>query len=165
LTDAADKPSATAKLNVQDIAPVHASGDTDATNATINDGGTSATAADSSLVNTDGLARALGTFARDRDWAQFHSPKNLVMALTGEVGELNELFQWLTQEQSMAFANDPYRKQRVAEELADVLFYLVRMADVLGVDLNQAAARKLALNADKYPVDKARGNSKKYSDL
>ena len=117
------------------------------------------------LVNTAELANALDAFARDRDWAQFHSPKNLVMALTGEVGELNELFQWLTEEQSRAVADDPQRKQRVGEELADVLFYLVRTAEVLGIDLNQAATQKLALNADKYPIDKARGNSKKYSDL
>jgi len=117
------------------------------------------------LVNTTELAHALETFATDRDWAQFHSPKNLVMALTGEVGELNELFQWLTEEQSRALADDPQRKQRVSEELADVLFYLVRIAAVLGIDLNQAATQKLALNAEKYPVDKAHGNSKKYSDL
>ena len=117
------------------------------------------------LVNTAELANALDAFARDRDWAQFHSPKNLVMALTGEVGELNELFQWLTEEQSRAVADDPQRKQRVGEELADVLFYLVRTAEVLGIDLNQVATQKLALNADKYPIDKARGNSKKYSDL
>ena len=117
------------------------------------------------LVNTTELANALDTFARDRDWTQFHSPKNLVMALTGEVGELNELFQWLTEEQSRAVADDPQRKQRVSEELADVLFYLVRTAEVLGIDLNQAVTQKLALNADKYPIDKARGNSKKYSDL
>ena len=117
------------------------------------------------LVNTTELANALDAFARDRDWAQFHSPKNLVMALTGEVGELNELFQWLTEEQSRAVADDPQRKQRVSEELADVLFYLVRTAAVLGIDLNEAATQKLALNAEKYPVDKAHGNSKKYSDL
>jgi NTP pyrophosphatase (non-canonical NTP hydrolase) len=117
------------------------------------------------LIDTTELAKALDTFAADRDWAQFHSPKNLVMALTGEVGELNELFQWLTEQQSIDLANDPERKQRVGEELADVLFYLVRIASVMGVDLNQASVKKLALNAEKYPADKSRGSNKKYSEL
>ena len=119
----------------------------------------------SELIDTTALADALDAFARDRDWAQFHSPKNLVMALTGEVGELAELFQWLTEQQSAELTNDPARKQRVAEELADILFYLVRTASVMGIDLNEAASRKLAVNADKYPVDKARGSNKKYSEL
>jgi len=117
------------------------------------------------LVNTTALAQALETFAADRDWAQFHSPKNLVMALTGEVGEVNELFQWLTEQQSIAIAGDPARKQRVAEELADVLFYLVRLASVMDIDLNDASVKKLALNAEKYPIDKSRGSHKKYSEL
>jgi len=117
------------------------------------------------LIDTTELAKALETFATERDWVQFHSPKNLVMALTGEVGELNELFQWLTEQQSIDLANDPERKQRVGEELADVLFYLVRVASVMGVDLNQAAVEKLALNAKKYPADKSRGSNKKYSEL
>ena len=119
----------------------------------------------SELIDTTALADALDAFARDRDWAQFHSPKNLVMALTGEVGELAELFQWLTEQQSAELTNDPARKQRVAEELADILFYLVRTASVMGIDLNEAASRKLSVNADKYPVDKARGSNKKYSEL
>jgi NTP pyrophosphatase (non-canonical NTP hydrolase) len=87
------------------------------------------------------------------------------MALTGEVGELNELFQWLSEQQSSDLAKDPDSKKRVAEELADVLFYLVRTASVMGIDLNQAAIEKLALNEQKYPSDKARGNNKKYSEL
>lgn len=117
------------------------------------------------LVNTTGLAQALESFATERDWAQFHSPKNLVMALTGEVGELNELFQWLTEQQSKDLANNPEGKRRVAEELADVLFYLVRTASVMGIDLNQAAVEKLALNDQKYPADKVRGSNKKYSEI
>jgi len=117
------------------------------------------------LVNVAELAHALDSFANERDWAQFHSPKNLVMALTGEVGELNELFQWLTEQQSKDLTNDPQGKQRVAEELADVLFYLVRTASVMGIDLNQASVEKLAANEKKYPADKARGTNKKYSEL
>jgi len=117
------------------------------------------------LVNVEPLAQTLESFAQKRDWAQFHSPKNLVMALTGEVGELNELFQWLSEQQSSDLAKDSDSKKRVAEELADVLFYLVRTASVMGIDLNQAAIAKLALNEQKYPADKARGNNKKYSEL
>jgi NTP pyrophosphatase (non-canonical NTP hydrolase) len=116
------------------------------------------------LVDTTGLAQALETFANERDWAQFHSPKNLVMALTGEVGELNELFQWLTEQQSKEVVADPQAKHRVGEELADVLFYLVRTASVMGIDLNQAAVDKLAVNAQKYPAEKVRGSNKKYSE-
>lgn len=120
---------------------------------------------DDRLINVEALSKALASFAQARDWSQFHSPKNLVMALTGEVGELNELFQWLTEQQSVDLAQDPERKKRVAEELADVLFYLVRTASVLGIDLNQAAIDKLALNEQKYPADKARGSHKKYNEL
>jgi dCTP diphosphatase len=120
---------------------------------------------DNCLVNVEPLAQALESFAQKRDWAQFHSPKNLVMALTGEVGELNELFQWLSEQQSSELARDPDSKKRVAEELADVLFYLVRTASVMGIDLNRAAIEKLAMNEQKYPAEKARGSNKKYSEL
>lgn len=120
---------------------------------------------DDRLVNVEALSKFLASFAEERDWAQFHSPKNLVMALSGEVGELNELFQWLTEQQSIDLAKDPERKKRVAEELADVLFYLVRTASVMGIDLNQASIDKLALNEQKYPADKARGSHKKYNEL
>ena len=117
------------------------------------------------LVDVAGLAQALAAFARERDWQQFHSPKNLVMALTGEVGELAELFQWLTEEASKDVAADPKRAQALRDELADVLLYLVRLADVLGVDLDAAARHKLELNAARYPVAKARGSSRKYTEL
>lgn len=118
-----------------------------------------------SLVDVGRLTAALRQFARDRNWDQFHSPKNLVMALTGEAGELTELFQWLTEEQSRRVCDDVEVAQRVEHELADVLLYLVRLADVLGVDLNQAAQRKLKHNAEKYPVERAFGSSKKYDRL
>lgn len=120
---------------------------------------------DDRLVNVETLSQVLQSFAAQRDWAQFHSPKNLVMALTGEVGELNELFQWLSEQQSVDLTKDPERKKRVAEELADVLFYLVRTASVMDIDLNQASIEKLALNEQKYPADKARGSHKKYNEL
>ena len=107
------------------------------------------------------LAAKLRLFARERDWEQFHTPKNLAMALTVEAAELQEIFQWLNGGDSAALSAKD--RQRVAEELADVLLYLVRLADVMKIDLERAALDKLALNAEKYPADKVRGRSDKYS--
>ncbi len=126
---------------------------------------TSKTKSGEHLVDVAPLAAALEKFATEREWAQFHSPKNLVMALTGEVGELAEIFQWMTEEQSHAAGGSPGTSQAIKEELADILLYLVRLASVLGVDLNVAAQHKLQVNAEKYPVDKARGSNKKYTEL
>ena len=106
---------------------------------------------------------ALRRFAADRDWDQFHSPKNLALALSVEAGELLEHFQWLTDEESRSLSIT--RIQKIRQELGDVLLYLIRLADKLGVDLTEAATMKMELNARKYPIDKARGNSRKYSDL
>ncbi|TXF12615.1 nucleotide pyrophosphohydrolase [Pelomicrobium methylotrophicum] len=109
------------------------------------------------------LRAVLAEFAAERDWDQFHNPKNLAMALAGETGELIEHFQWLTFEES---ANLP--KETLAEvelEMADVLLFLTRLADKLGIDLLQAAEKKLALNAQKYPVEKAKGKATKYTRL
>ena len=103
------------------------------------------------LIDTAALERALEEFAKARDWEQFHSPKNLAMALTGEVGELVELFQWLTEAQSIEVMKDPLQAERIHEELADVTIYLVRLASVLGVDLDEAVKDKLLKNARKYP--------------
>ena len=117
------------------------------------------------LVDVASLAAALQRFADDRDWQQFHSPKNLLMALTGEVGELCEIFQWMSEADSTVAAKRPETAQAVKDELADVLMYLVRLTSVLGVDLNEAVTSKLALNGQKYPVDKAKSTSKKYDQL
>ncbi|HBO1348762.1 TPA: nucleotide pyrophosphohydrolase [Pseudomonas aeruginosa] len=119
----------------------------------------------SSLVDVGQLAAALERFATERNWAQFHSPKNLVMALTGEVGELSEIFQWMDEEQSKDATRHPDTAQAVQDELADVLMYLVRLASVLGVDLDAAARQKLEQNNRKYPVEKARNSSKKYDQF
>ena len=108
------------------------------------------------------LKERVRAFVRERDWERFHSPKNLSMALSVEAAELVELFQWLTEEESAAL--DAERKLRVADELADVLWFLVRIADRLDIDLLEAAGRKLAANAAKYPADRVRGQSKKYTD-
>lgn len=117
------------------------------------------------LIDVKGLSEALAAFAAERDWDQYHSPKNLAMALTGEVGELSEIFQWLTEEASKSVATNPDTATAVREELADVTLYLVRLASVLGVDLNEAVTQKLQKNAAKYPVDKAHGSHKKYDKL
>jgi NTP pyrophosphatase (non-canonical NTP hydrolase) len=125
----------------------------------------SADSPDGPLVDVSRLQEAIALFARERDWDQFHSPKNLAMALTAEVGELVELFQWLSEGASRSVAQDPATARRVRDEIADVLVYAVRLAAVLGVDLDEAVRSKLAANALKYPADRARGNAKKYSDL
>lgn len=98
------------------------------------------------------LKRQLKEFAAERDWEQFHSPKNLVMALVGEAGELTELFQWLTPEESLRVMDDAASADRVRDEIADVLAYLLRLSDVLGVDLEEALAAKIIKNAAKYPI-------------
>ena len=108
------------------------------------------------------LRDKLRAFAEARDWDQFHSPKNLSMALMVEVAELMEHFQWLTEAQSGDL--DAEKKAVVAEELADILLYLVRLSDKLGVELTEAALHKLAKNAVKYPAEQVRGSAKKYSE-
>jgi dCTP diphosphatase len=108
------------------------------------------------------LRDKLRVFAEARDWDQFHSPKNLSMALMVEVAELMEHFQWLTEAQSGNL--DAAKKAVVAEELADILLYLVRLSDKLGVDLPEAALHKLEKNAAKYPADQVRGSARKYSE-
>jgi dCTP diphosphatase len=107
------------------------------------------------------LQDELRTFSADRDWDQFHTPKNLATALNVEAGELLEHFQWLKDEESRNLP-EPAR-QAVEEEIADVLLYLVRLADKLDVDLLEAARRKIELNAKKYPVELARGNATKHT--
>lgn len=105
------------------------------------------------------LIARLREFARARDWEQFHSPKNLVMALIVEAGELVEHFQWLTPEQTRELS--PEQVQAVELEMADVLLYLLRLADRLDVDLAAAAWRKIEINERKYPADQVRGSARK----
>ena len=107
------------------------------------------------------LRDKLRAFAEERDWEQFHSPKNLSMALMVEVAELMEHFQWLTEAQTASLSAEV--KPAVTEELADILLYLVRLSDRLDVDLLEAALRKLEKNAAKYPADQVRGSAKKYN--
>ena len=106
---------------------------------------------------------AVEIFVNERDWQPFQSPKNLVMALTGEVGELVEHFQWLTQEESGELSIE--QKSEVSDEMADVFIYLIRLADKLDIDLISAAEQKLEKNRIKYPIEKAKGNQTKYTKL
>jgi NTP pyrophosphatase (non-canonical NTP hydrolase) len=115
------------------------------------------------VTELERLREELRDFAAARDWDQFHSPKNLAMALSVEAGELLEAFQWLTEEQSARLP--PEALSAASDEVADVLLYLVRLSDKLGIDPIAAAHRKLLSNAEKYPADKARGNSRKYTEL
>jgi len=109
------------------------------------------------------LREQLRRFARERDWEQFHVPKNLAIALSVEAAELLEHFQWLSESESQNLTEE--QLEQVREEIADVLLYLVRLADKLDVDLIDVATSKIKLNAQKYPVDKSRGTSKKYTKL
>lgn len=107
----------------------------------------------------------IAEFTAEREWEPFHTPKNLVMALTGEVGELSELFQWLTAEESFAVVRESAGRTRVEEEVADVFIYLLRLAAVLDIDIVAAAEAKLDTNTRRYPVEKSRGRAVKYSQF
>ena len=109
------------------------------------------------------LKLKLRVFAEERDWNQFHSPKNLAMALSVEVAELVEHFQWLTEDQS--YIKDPEKVEKIKNEIGDVLIYLTRLSDKLGIDPLAAAKTKMMVNERKYSVDKAKGNAKKYTEL
>lgn len=107
------------------------------------------------------LQRKAQAFADARDWDQFHSPKNLVMALGGEVAELLDLFQWLTEAESYSLT--PEQSQSAAHEIADVQIYLLRLSDKLGIDIPKSVEAKMLLNESRYPADKARGSARKYT--
>lgn len=109
------------------------------------------------------LSQQQREFANERDWEQFHSPKNLASALIVEAGELLEHFQWMTEEQSRALS--PEKLEAVGYEIADVLLYLVQLSNVLGIDPVKAAQAKIRINAQKYPVSRAKGSSRKYDQI
>lgn len=109
------------------------------------------------------IQQKLREFAAERDWDQYHSPKNLASALSVEAAELLEIFQWLTEAESKNIINNADDKQRVSEEIADIFLYLLRLADKMDIDLIEAANNKISLNAQKYPISKAKGNAKKYN--
>lgn len=109
------------------------------------------------------LIMMLRQFASERDWDKFHNPKNLVMALSGEVGELSDIFQWLTLEESQKGNLSSAQLNDVEEELADIFLYLLRIADKLDINLENAALKKLEINKEKYPISLAKGNAVKYN--
>lgn len=109
------------------------------------------------------LQRALRRFAEERDWGQFHTPKNLAASLSIEAAEVLEHFQWLTDQQSANLGEA--QRAKVGHELADVLLYLLQLCDKLGIDPIEAAREKLRINEKKYPVDRAKGNAAKYTEL
>ena len=117
------------------------------------------------LIDALPLENELKKFAIDRNWEQFHSPKNLVMALTAEVGELVEIFQWMSEIDSNNITNKPDLLKAVENEVADVLMYVIRLSSVLNLDLDRAVKSKLSINQQKYPINKSFGSSKKYDQL
>lgn len=110
----------------------------------------------------DALRARVNQFVEERDWTQFHSPKNLAMAMIVEAGEVVEHFQWMTEADSKNL--DDEKKKEVGEELSDTLVYLMRIAEVCGIDLLEAANKKIDLNAKKYPIEKAKGSNAKYME-
>jgi len=110
----------------------------------------------------DELIKMIRRFDAERDWGQFHSPKNLAMALSVEVAELVELFQWMPERESAQLSDD--KRTKLAEEIGDVMIYLANLADKFGIDPMTAAKRKLKLNEAKYPTQVAKGSTKKYSE-
>jgi dCTP diphosphatase len=111
------------------------------------------------------IQKQIADFATEREWDQFHTPKNLAMALTVEASELMEIFQWKTSDESKAILKDELRSEQVEEEIADILIYALRFANVLNIDVDEAIQKKIVKNAKKYPVEKAKGNSLKYNQL
>ena len=112
-------------------------------------------------MDLDKYKAKIKEFANDRDWDQFHDPKNLSMALSAEIGELLDIFQWLTSEQSKNLSDQDLKLAK--EELGDIMIYLIRLSDKLGIDLEEAVQEKLESNADKYPVELSKGNATKYN--
>lgn len=119
---------------------------------------------DSSTTVAEIKTRVLA-FARERDWEQFHAPKNLSMALAAEAGELMEHFLWATPEASRTIAQDAAKRRKIEEELADVVIYALEFANMTGIDVAAVIEAKMAANAAKYPVEKAKGRSDKYTEL
>lgn len=111
------------------------------------------------------LKQKLIQFRDERDWKQFHTPKNLAMGLAIETSELQELFLWKTEEEIRAFLDTENGNQKVEEELADIFIYLLYLVDTCGIDLAKATGRKIQINGEKYPVEKSHGNSTKYNEL
>src|SRR5690348_14315942 len=120
---------------------------------------------DDATTTTGELKERILAFARERDWEQFHAPKNLSMALAAEAAELMEHFLWATPAASNEIVADPAKRAKISEELADVVIYALEFANITGLDVAAAIEAKMAANAKKYPVEKAKGRSDKYTEL
>jgi len=118
----------------------------------------------SEILDIEKLKEKIAHFAQERDWQQFHNPKNLAMALTVESSELMEIFQWLNLEEAAKICDDPNKKIEIEDELSDILVYVVRLAGVLNVNLPNAIEKKMKKNALKYPAELVKGSAKKYSE-
>jgi NTP pyrophosphatase (non-canonical NTP hydrolase) len=116
------------------------------------------------LIDIDQLKKILQDFAEAREWGQFHHPKNLAMALASETGELLEIFQWMSETEAKQARHDGVIKEKTSHELADIMLYLIRLADSLEINLSHALFEKLELNHQKYPADRVRGSAKKYTE-
>jgi NTP pyrophosphatase (non-canonical NTP hydrolase) len=119
----------------------------------------------SKTIDLDKLRAYQRAFVKERDWEKFHSPKNLAMALAGESGELLEIFQWLSEKESFSVARDAKLATQVRHELADIFYYVARLADVLEIDLEEAFWEKMRLNEKKYPVAQSKGSARKYTEF
>ena len=118
-----------------------------------------------SILNIEKIADELRRFASDRDWDQFHTPKNLATSISVESAELLELFQWTRGQESWNEINEEKLKEKIENEIADIFLYLVRFSDLANIDLEKSALRKIALNAKKYPIEKSKGSDRKYTEL
>ena len=118
----------------------------------------------SQVIDIAKIAEDLQAFATEREWQQFHSPKNLAMALSCEASELLEIFLWLTEKESHDLINQPTTLEKVEHELADVMLYLIRLADLLKINLPKAIETKFKINQKKYPADQVKGSAKKYNE-
>lgn len=118
-----------------------------------------------SVIRINKIVEGQRKFTAARNWEKFHTPKNLVMALAGEVGELIEIFQWLSEQESLAIMKNRKSAQQVEHELADIFYYLVRLADILGVDIERAHFKKMKINKKKYPVRLSYNSARKYNEL
>ena len=117
------------------------------------------------MIDNVKIQRAADEFIKARDWDQFHSVKNLSMALSVEASELVEIFQWMKEEDSNLVANDSKLQLKVEEEIADIFMYLLRISTKSGIDIEKAVLSKIKKNEEKYPIDKSKGSSKKYDEL
>jgi len=118
-----------------------------------------------STTNLTELKEAIRKFCEERDWDQYHNPKDLAIGIITEASELLEHFLWKSEKDVAGLVNDPAKKEQIEDEMADVLYFLLRLSEKYNIDLSEALMRKIQKNARKYPADKARGSNKKYTEL